>query len=189
MNQTTITKVKYCTKCEKWKPLSVFYKNKATRDGLQCCCKMCRDTNYRRYRQTEKGKRARAKADKKYHQTHRTKRLKYSKEYRQAHKIEYVKRDKKYRCTIKGCLYKQFQSMKDRCTNPNYHGYKYYGGRGIKCKFSRDGFANYVINELKINTQGLCVHRIDNDKHYERGNIEFLTPKKHKRLHDEKSNN
>lgn len=181
--------MKRCSKCEKQKLLSEFYKSKAAKDGLQCHCKMCKDANHKKYRRTDKGKHAQAKTDKKYYQVHKVEKAAHNKKYQQTHKIERARSDRSYRCTTKGRLYKQFQSMKNRCTNPDYQGYRWYGGRGIKCKFSRNKFVDYVVNELKVNPTGLQIHRINSNGHYERGNIEFLTPKEHKELHGEKSNN
>lgn len=85
---------------------------------------------------------------------------------------------REYRNTISGHLRHIFNDMKYRCTNPKNAGYKYYGGRGIKLKFTSDEFVNYVINELKINPIGLEIDRINNNGHYERGNIRFVTHQK-----------
>jgi len=48
---------------------------------------------------------------------------------------------------------------------------------------SADDFRDYVINELKVDPRGLQIHRIDNDGHYERGNIVFVTREEHKEIH------
>ena len=40
-----------------------------------------------------------------------------------------------------------------------------------------------MINILQIDPRGLKVHRIDNNRHYEPGNIEFLTQKEHNLRH------
>jgi len=42
-------KTKVCSKCKKEKPLSEFYKDKATRDGLHSWCKVCKDTRQRKW--------------------------------------------------------------------------------------------------------------------------------------------
>lgn len=109
-------------------------------------------------------------------------RIEYLRKYRQAHKIKAIEYDKEYRKTIKGYLHRRFQNVKNRCDNPNFPSYKYYGGRGIKCLFkSVSEFINYVINVLGYNTieklKGLQIDRIDNNSHYEPGNIRFVTPK------------
>lgn len=83
---------------------------------------------------------------------------------------------KKYHKTFRGHLSRLLSNIKQRCNNPNNPDYKYYGGRGIKCKFkSGKDFADYVLNELQIDPRGLDVDRIDNDGNYEKGNIQFVT--------------
>jgi len=83
---------------------------------------------------------------------------------------------KKYRNTIIGYLRNVFNNIEKRCNDPGRKDYKNYGGRGIQNKFkSSDEFVNYVINELQIDPRGLDVDRIDNDGHYEPGNIRFIT--------------
>ena len=86
--------------------------------------------------------------------------------------------NREYRKTIKGCLKSRFRNIKERCNNPKRKAYERYGGRGIKCLFnSPDEFINYVINELQIDPRNLQIDRIDNDGHYEPGNIRFVTSK------------
>lgn len=83
---------------------------------------------------------------------------------------------KKHCVTIVRHLWILFRDIKYRCNNPNFAGYKYYGGRGIKCLFrNTDEFRNYVIDELQIDPRGLQIDRIDNNGHYERGNIQFVS--------------
>ena len=123
----------------------------------------------RKYAQTEKGKRAHKKADRKYYQEHRQQYLEYAKEYQS---------------TIKGHLQCVYANIKQRCINPNCSNYKNYGGRGIRLKFSSPAeFVGYVTNELQVDPRGLEIHRIENDGHYEYGNIEFIALKKHRERH------
>ena len=88
--------------------------------------------------------------------------------------------DKKYTDrrlrTVSGYLRHLFHCIRQRCNNPKYPKYKYWGGRGIKCKFKNaNEFINYVISKLQIDPHGLTIDRINNDKHYEPGNIRFVT--------------
>lgn len=99
-----------------------------------------------------------------------------SKQYRQTHRKQIAKYDRKYRKTLVGYLRHIFRSIKQRCNNPKQPVYKYYGGRGIKCLFkSSQEFVDYVMNELKIDPRGLQIDRINNNGHYEKGNIRFVT--------------
>lgn len=102
----------------------------------------------------------------------------YQQMHYQIHKVEISEKQKKFRRTTLGQLHMCFKSMKYRCNNPKYSQYKYYGGRGIKCLFaSANEFIDYVINELQINPHGLMIDRINNDGHYEKKNIRFVTAK------------
>ena len=131
---------KQCTKCEKQKPLSDFYKDKRATDGLYSSCKEC---GYKYYK---------------------------------IHKVRIIKRIGKHQKTFIGSLCHRFQNIKQRCNNPKNRDYKNYGGRGIKCLFKNTNeFVNYVLDELHIDPRGLFIDRINNDGHYEKDNIRFVT--------------
>jgi len=158
-------KTKICTKCERELSATTkyFYPDKGHKGGIHSWCKVCcRGRAKERYQKNSEGIKERSKI---YHQLH----PEYNKEH---HKKNYA--------TINGYLRQTYNDIQKRCTNPKRRDYERYGGRGIKNKFkSREGFTNYVLNVLKIDPRGLQTHRIDNDGHYEKGNIEFLTPKEH----------
>jgi len=85
---------------------------------------------------------------------------------------------KKYRSSVVGTLRHRFSIMKDRCGNSKYKEYQYYGGRGIQCKFKdSQEFVDYVVGVLQVDPRGLQIDRIDNNGHYEPGNIRFVTAK------------
>jgi len=88
-----------------------------------------------------------------------------------------ARRDKEYNRTIRGHLRRIYAGMKCRCDNPKAKDFKDYGGRGIRLKFTSDEFVDYVINTLKVDPRGLQIDRINNDGHYEKGNIRFVTAK------------
>lgn len=71
--------------------------------------------------------------------------------------------------------------MKQRCNNPNDHGYKNYGGRGIKvCKEWEDSFQafyDYVSVLPHFGEEGRSLDRIDNEGDYEPGNVRWATRK------------
>jgi len=143
-------KMKQCPKCKEKLPLNSFGKHKGKRDGLQSWCKRCRA---------------------KYNQSGRAKITQEKQRKSRKHK-DY---QKEYFSTIKGILIRKYHDMKQRCDNPKRKDYKYYGGRGIKCLFKKPKeFINYVINSLQIDPRGLTIDRIDNDGHYEPGNIRFV---------------
>ncbi len=101
-----------------------------------------------------------------------------SQEYREKNREECLRRQRDYYATIVGHLRSVFNNMGQRCNNPSNKYYKDYGGRGIQNKFKSLGdFRDYIINELKVDPRGLQIDRIDNDGHYEEGNIRFVTAK------------
>lgn len=156
-----MVKNKICTKCGKQKLFSEFYKQLSAVNNLCSWCKQCIHIQQKIYRQSSKGKQVKNKLAKKYYQ---------------AHKIECCKRNRKYEQTLIGYLRRRFYGIKQRCNNPKSMAYKHYGGRGIKCRFKNaNDFIDCVINVLKIDPHGLDIDRINNNGHYERGNIRFIT--------------
>ncbi len=77
-----------------------------------------------------------------------------------------------------GHLRRVFAAIKHRCNNPSNGAFKNYGGRGIQNKFSSvDEFVDYVVNKLQVDPRELHIDRINNNGHYEKGNIRFVTCK------------
>ncbi len=146
---------------------------KVTMKTKKCLQKECS----RKYRQSEKGKIASRRGAKKFRQTE------YGKKYRQ----EFIQSGKAKECqqryyrTIKGFLHRLFWGVERRCTNSKAGNYARYGGRGIKLKFTIGEFLDYITNDLGYDTydkiKGLQIDRIDNNGHYEKGNIRFITAK------------
>jgi hypothetical protein len=66
---------------------------------------------------------------------------------------------------------------KQRCTNPNSLAYSNYGGRGIEFKFpSVRAFAEWVLDNLGVRPSPFhSLDRIDNDRHYEPGNLRWAS--------------
>lgn len=66
---------------------------------------------------------------------------------------------------------------RQRCRDSTHPQYAGYGGRGIEFRF--DTVRDYVAYMLALRDADaeLTVDRIDNDGHYERGNLRWATPK------------
>jgi hypothetical protein len=73
--------------------------------------------------------------------------------------------------------YQSYISAKDRCNNPNTPSYEDYGGRGIQLRFNsfEEWFAE--LGPKPEPKHLYSVNRINNDGHYEIGNVEWTTAK------------
>lgn len=76
-------------------------------------------------------------------------------------------------------LYGTWRQMHQRCSNTEHVGFTNYGGRGVKvCAEWRDAaaFIDYVEKHLGPKPAGFTLDRIDNDKGYEPGNVQWASP-------------
>lgn len=80
-------------------------------------------------------------------------------------------------------FYTIWQNMKSRCNNPNYHGFHYYGGRGIKIHPTWSEFENFKSDLYELYTKhaevygedNTTIERVDVNNNYEPGNVRFAT--------------
>ena len=72
-------------------------------------------------------------------------------------------------------LYQRCQAQQDRCQNVRCSSYERYGARGIKFKFnSPNDAANWVWENLGEADRSMQLDRIDNNGHYELGNLRWV---------------
>jgi hypothetical protein len=69
--------------------------------------------------------------------------------------------------------YQAFHAAKKRCQNKNAWNFKYYGKRGIKFLFK--SFADFLKAVGRKPSSRYVLDRIDNDGHYEPGNVRWAT--------------
>lgn len=77
--------------------------------------------------------------------------------------------------------YQSWNSMIQRCTNPNNISYPDYGGRGIKvCKRWKNSFENFLA-DMGEAPEGYQTDRINNNGNYCKSNCRWATPKENSR--------
>lgn len=76
-------------------------------------------------------------------------------------------------------IYNAFRAMKERCSNPNFMQFRFYGGRGIKCLIKSWKDIQKAIGLQSSKTS--VIGRIDTRKHYSLDNIKWTTVKEQNR--------
>lgn len=72
--------------------------------------------------------------------------------------------------------YHTWHGMIQRCTNPNFRHWKYYGGRGIVvCEQWRNDYSAFLLAVGRRPTPQHSIDRINNDGNYEPGNVRWAT--------------
>lgn len=78
--------------------------------------------------------------------------------------------------------FKTWDSIKQRCNNPNNDAYKNYGGRGITvCNRWLSSFENFLSDIGKRPFQNAQIDRVDNNGNYEPTNCRWTTAKENTR--------
>jgi hypothetical protein len=72
-------------------------------------------------------------------------------------------------------LYYVWQGMIQRCTNPNHHGWKYYGRKGVKVCTRWHSFVNFLADMEATYQPGLTLHRKHSDAGYTPENTVWAT--------------
>ena len=75
-------------------------------------------------------------------------------------------------------IYKVWQGMKSRCSNPKTINYHNYGGRGISYPEKWEVFTNFYDDMFDGYQEGLTLERKDNSLGYSKENCEWVTPGK-----------
>jgi len=87
-------KLKRCSKCKQWKPLSKFGKHKDSKDGLRYWCKECEALYYQKCHR--KNKKQLNKRSREYYYANRERMIKQSREYYKSHRKQITEYQHKY---------------------------------------------------------------------------------------------
>lgn len=74
-------------------------------------------------------------------------------------------------------VYGSWGKMRSRCTDPAYHAFHRYGGRGIRVCERWMSFKNFLADMGHPPTPKHTIDRINNDGNYEPGNCRWVTQK------------
>ena len=176
-----------CTRCGNLYPLTSEYFRRDIRytKGLTRICIFCLRAYGRMHnekvRHTEKGKERHRRDSALYRQRHPKRVKEQRKRNHEKWRLIHLQRMKAYTGTVNGYLRCVYGDINRRCNNPIGRNKCY---KNINNLFkTSDEFVDYVMNELKVDPRKKQIHRINNNGHYERGNIEFLTAKEHRQKH------
>jgi len=93
---------------------------------------------------------------------------------------EFIKRNTKHGMTGTRA-YICWQSLKQRCNNPNHRWYSEYGGRGIRvCSRWQTSFENFYA-DVGDPPEGMSIDRIYNHGDYEKRNCKWATSSQQRR--------
>ena len=130
---------KFCCKCERDLPLSMFYKDKSRKDGLSCYCKECRLAYAKEHHIKVRDKHKEYK--KKYWQENKHRLADERKQYRDAHKEDMrIYHKKHYEENKERILDYWYKYKKQRLKTDSVYRYKEKIGHFVRCGFYRKGF-------------------------------------------------
>jgi len=173
---------KVCTKCKKEKELSEFNYHPTCKYNKNSKCKTCEKEYKLKYKQNNKDKIYRQKQ--KHYKQNKIEILKKVKIYRINNK-ENIKINKKryYQENInyfkqRNRLIKPWNKhlswIKNRCNNKNADNYKYYGGKGIKCRITVDDLKMLWFRDKAYLLDRPSIDREDSNGNYEYKNCQFI---------------
>ena len=147
---------------------------------------------------------AQRQADKRYREKHREEKRRYARQYCAAHREEILQRKKKYYAEHKEELRKHnrkryarirteapwllhWNSAKARCNNLNYHGYKWYGGKGVRMLLTPLEVELLYKIARADKMERPSIDRINSNGDYHFGNCRFIEQSENaRRRHAEK---
>lgn len=106
--------------------------------------------------------------------------------YLNSYTIDNTKKDKLRpicrECTIKAQQQRNkkypwivtYNSIKQRCNNPNNKRYKDYGGRGIKCLITVEELKKLWFRDKAYDMKSPTIDKINNNRNYELCNCQYL---------------
>lgn len=160
--------MKPCSRCKQTKDNSEFYTRKEARDGLESACKDCRKQEraqpYRRKLASRATMRWTKRNWKKVKANIKLWRIK-NKEHLFAYRKRHLKEVPWYTYLF---------HARERCNNPNKDGYKYYGGKGIKCFLTGEEVKTLWFRDKAWLLKQPSIDRIKSSGHYEFSNCRFI---------------
>ena len=156
--------MKICSQCKMEKSLSEFSIDKAKKSGLTCNCKICRNKNYKKWKENN---------------------IEYKRQYdkNRSQLLEVKLKNKLNQRAHKkrNPWINSYFMARDRCTNSNNSHYKRYGGRGIEFLLTQQECIELWNRDKGWLLNHHSIDRIDNDGNYEYDNCRFIEMKENRK--------